>query len=102
MALLNVPNAFVGALGVKPGQELRPIAGNGISVVIPHINIVRIAKAVNVIIERIPRHILVFTTCTIVPEELLSKVSRYSSPHASGTAGLQITLHSTKECPEIL
>ena len=78
IALLNVPNAFVGALGVIPGQELRPIAGNGKSVVIPHINIVRIAKVVKVIIDRKPQHLSIFTTCTVGREELLSMVSRCS------------------------
>jgi len=57
-----------------PGIEVN--IGNGI--VIPHINIFRVAEAVSVIIDRILRHPQVFTTCTVVQEELLSMVGRYS------------------------
>ena len=58
----------------RPGIEVT--IGNGI--VTLHINIVRIAEAVSVIIGRILRRLPVFTTCTVLREELLNMVGQYS------------------------
>ena len=52
---------YLGCGGGASGIEVA--IGNGI--VIPYINVVRIAEAVSVMIDRILRRLPVFTTCTV-------------------------------------